>query len=43
MTPKHEFKHDVKLDVEARVREGVKSPLLSAREVGFRHFWHPVA
>ena len=28
MTPKHEdFEHDVKLDVEARVREGVKAVL----------------
>ncbi len=28
MTPnKHEFEHDVKLDVEARVREGVKAML----------------
>jgi putative transposase len=27
LTPKHEFEHDVKLDVEARVREGVKAVL----------------
>ena len=28
MTPKHEeFEHDVKLDVEARVRQGVKAVL----------------
>ena len=27
MAPKHEFEHDVKLDVEARVREGVKAVL----------------
>ncbi len=25
MTPRHEFEHDVKLDVEARVRQGVKA------------------
>ena len=27
MAPKHEFEHDVKLDMEARVREGVKAVL----------------
>ncbi len=27
MAPKHEFEHDVKLDVEARVRQGVKAVL----------------
>jgi hypothetical protein len=27
LTPKHEFNHDVKLDVEARVRQGVKAVL----------------
>ena len=27
MTPKNEFEHDVKLDVEARVRQGVKALL----------------
>jgi putative transposase len=27
LTPKHEFDHDVKLDVEARVRQGVKAVL----------------
>jgi transposase-like protein len=27
LTPKHEFEHDVKLDMEARVREGVKAVL----------------
>ena len=27
MAPKHEFEHDVKLGVEARVREGVKAVL----------------
>ncbi len=27
MTPKYEFEHDVKLDVEARVRQGVKAVL----------------
>ena len=27
MTPKHKFEHDVKLDVEARVRQGVKAVL----------------
>ena len=27
MAPKHEFEHDVKLDIEARVREGVKAVL----------------
>ncbi len=27
MTPKREFEHDVKLDVEARVRQGVKAVL----------------
>ena len=27
MTPKHEFERDVKLDVETRVREGVKAVL----------------
>ncbi len=27
MTPRHEFEHDVKLDVEARVRQGVKAVL----------------
>jgi hypothetical protein len=25
LAPKHEFEHDVKLDVEARVRQGVKA------------------
>jgi hypothetical protein len=25
LTPKNEFEHDVKLDVETRVREGVKA------------------
>jgi transposase-like protein len=27
LAPKHEFEHDVKLDVEARVRQGVKAVL----------------
>ncbi len=27
MTPRHEFERDVKLDVEARVRQGVKAVL----------------
>jgi hypothetical protein len=27
LAPKHEFEHDVKMDVEARVREGVKAVL----------------
>lgn len=27
MTPKHEFEHDVKIDVETRVRQGVKAVL----------------
>jgi hypothetical protein len=27
LTPKHEFEHDVKLDVEARVRQDVKGVL----------------
>ncbi len=27
MAPKHEFEHDVKLDVERRVRQGVKAAL----------------
>jgi putative transposase len=27
LTPKHEFEHDVKMDVEARVRQGVKAVL----------------
>ena len=27
MAPKREFEHDVKLDVEARVRQGVKAVL----------------
>ena len=27
MTPKDEFEHDVKLDIEARVRQGVKAVL----------------
>jgi putative transposase len=27
LSPKHEFEHDVKLDVEARVRQGVKAVL----------------
>jgi hypothetical protein len=27
LTPKREFNHDVKLDVEARVRQGVKAVL----------------
>jgi putative transposase len=27
LTPRHEFEHDVKLDVEARVRQGVKAVL----------------
>lgn len=27
MTPKHEFEHDVKVDIDARVREGVKDVL----------------
>jgi putative transposase len=27
LTPKHEFNHDVKLDVEARFRQGVKAVL----------------
>jgi putative transposase len=27
LTPKHEFEHGVKLDVESRVREGVKAVL----------------
>ena len=27
MAPEHEFEHDVKLDAEARVHEGVKSVL----------------
>ena len=32
MTPKHEFNHDVKLDVEARVRQGVKAVLEEVRQ-----------
>jgi transposase-like protein len=27
LAPRHEFEHDVKLDVEARVRQGVKAVL----------------
>ena len=27
MTPRHEFEHDMKLDVEARARQGVKAVL----------------
>jgi hypothetical protein len=27
LAPKHEFEHDVKLDVEARVRQGAKGVL----------------
>ena len=32
MSPKPEFEHDVKLDVEARVRQGVKAVLEEALE-----------
>jgi hypothetical protein len=42
---KHEFEHNVKLDVEARVREGVKAVLevVLQAETGGRGgvSWHP--
>ena len=38
MTPKkHEFEHDVKLDVEARVRQGVKAVLQEVLEEEMTH------
>ena len=47
MTPKHEFEHEVKRDVEARVRQGIKAVLLEEvleeemaehLEAGYREF-----
>jgi hypothetical protein len=37
LTPKHEFEEDVKLDVEARVRQGVKAVLEEMLEEMTQH------
>jgi hypothetical protein len=41
LAPKHEFEYDVKLDVEARVRQGVKAVLEEVLQDEMTQHWRP--